>query len=107
MAIRPLLFLAAILGVGLSLSACAPQSPHRAACPAKERCLEFGNGADPTSLNPQIATAINEAAVLRELFGGMYADGPDGAPVPGVLLAEPQVSPDGLTWTFHMRPEKW
>jgi oligopeptide transport system substrate-binding protein len=107
MAVRPLFFLAAIFSVGLTLSACAPQRPQRAACPAHERCLEYGNGADPVSLNPQIATAVNEAAILRELFEGMYADGPDGAPVPGVLLGEPQVSPDGLTWTFHMRPEKW
>jgi oligopeptide transport system substrate-binding protein len=106
MASRPLLVFAAILGLGISLSACQPQTPHRAACPAGERCLEYGNGADPVSINPQLATATNEAAVLRELFEGMFTDGPDGRPVPGVAKTW-EVSPDGLVWTFHLRPEVW
>ena len=101
---RPLLIAAAILGVGISLSACQSQTPRRAACPAGERCLEYGNGADPISLNPQIATATNESAVLRELFEGMFTDGPDGAPVKGVAQSY-EVSPDGLVWTFHLRPD--
>jgi oligopeptide transport system substrate-binding protein len=104
MAFRPLLVIAAILGVGISLSACQPQTPRRAACPAGQRCLEYGNSADPISVNPQIATAVNEAAILRELFEGMFTDGPDGAPVKGVA-ASYEVSPDGLTWTFHLRPD--
>ena len=103
---RPLLVIAAILGLGISLSACQPQTPHRAACPAGERCLEYGNGADPVSINPQLATAVNESAVLRELFEGMFTDAPDGRPVPGVAKSW-EVSPDGLVWTFHMRPEVW
>ena len=103
---RPILVIAAILGVGLSLSACQSQTPHRAACPAGERCLEYGNGADPISLNPQLATATTEAAILRELFEGMLTDGPDGKAIPGVAKSW-EVSPDGLTWTFHLRPEVW
>ena len=101
---RPFLIAAAILGIGISLSACQPQTPRRAACPAGMRCLEYGNGADPISLNPQIATATNESAVLRELFEGMFTDGPDGAPIKGVAQSY-EVSPDGLVWTFHMRPD--
>ena len=104
MAFRPLLVFAAILGVGISLSACQPQT--RAACPAGLRCLEDGNGADPVSINPQLATAVNESAILRELFEGMFADGPDGRPIPGVAQSW-DVSPDGLVWTFHLRPEVW
>src|SRR5271156_5463272 len=106
MAARPLL-IPALLFLGLSLSACGPQRAARATCPPRERCLEYGNGADPVSLNPQIATAVTEAAILRELFEGMYTDGPDGTPVPGIVQGAPQVSPDGLVWTFHMRPERW
>ncbi|HEX3916621.1 MAG TPA: peptide ABC transporter substrate-binding protein [Caulobacteraceae bacterium] len=103
---RFLLLLAAILGLGLSLTACGPQTPHREPCPAGERCLEYGNGGDPQSLDPQIATTVNEAAILRELFDGMFTDNPDGSPTPG-LAKTWEVSPDGLTWTFHMRPEQW
>ncbi len=103
---RPFLVFAAILSVGISLSACQPQSPARPECPAGERCLEYGNGADPTSVNPQLATAVNEAAILRELFDGMFTDDALGRPIPGVARTW-EVSSDGLTWTFHLRPEVW
>ena len=105
MASRPILVIAAIVCVGLSLSACQPQT-HRAACASGERCLEYGNGADPISINPQIATAVNEAAILRELFEGMFTDAADGTAVPGVAQRW-EVTPDGLVWTFHLRPEVW
>jgi oligopeptide transport system substrate-binding protein len=103
---RLLLFLVGILGLGLSLTACGPQTAHRQPCPAGELCLEYGNGGDPQSLDPQIATTTNEAAILRELFDGMFTDGPDGGPIPGVAKSW-ETSPDGLVWTFHLRPEKW
>src|SRR5476651_2127758 len=104
MASRTFFVLAAILLLGTSLTACQPQT--RAACPRGERCLEYGNGADPTSLDPQIATATNESAILRELFDGLFTDGPDGQPVKGAA-DRAETTPDGLTWTFHLRPERW
>ena len=104
MAPRPLLALAATLLLGLSLMACHPQT--RAACPTGERCLEYGNTSDPNTLDPQLAQATNESAILRELFEGLYADGPRGEPILGVA-ASAQPSADGLTWTFKLRPWVW
>jgi oligopeptide transport system substrate-binding protein len=106
MAARPLLLITAFLCVGLSLSACGPQRAARQPCPTGARCLEYGNGADPTSLDPQIATAVNESAILRELFDGLYTDADDGTPRLGVAQSV-ETSADGLVWTFHLRPEKW
>ena len=105
MAARPLL-ITALLILGLSLSACGPQRAARQPCPAGARCLEYGNTADPTSLDPQIATAVNESAILRELFDGLYTDADDGTPKLGVARSV-ETSPDGLVWTFHLRPETW
>src|SRR5215472_8832701 len=99
MAPRPFPALAAILLLGLSLCACQPQT--RAACPAGERCLEYGNTSDPNTLDPQLAQATNESAILRELFEGLYADGKDGAPILGVAESA-TTSADGLTWTFKL-----
>ena len=93
--------------IGLGLAACQPKTAVRAPCPAGKLCLEYGNGADPISLDPQRITATNEAAILRELIEGLYADGPNGEPVLGVADKPPQISPDGLVWTFHLRPEVW
>jgi len=92
--------------MALGLAACQPQGADRPPCPAGQLCLEYGNGADPTTLDPQLATAVNESAILRELFEGMYADAPDGSPTAGVAQSA-HVSPDGLVWTFQMRPERW
>ena len=105
MAARPLL-ITALLCLGLSLSACGPQRATRQPCPAGARCLEFGNTADPISLDPQIATAINESEILRELFDGLYTDADDGTPRLGVAQSA-ETSADGLVWTLHLRPETW
>ena len=106
MASRSFFALAAILLLGISLTACQPQKVARQPCPAGEQCLEYGNTQEPNSLNPQIATTVGEAAVLREVFEGMYTDGPNGDPVFGIATSK-EISPDGLVWTFHMRPEVW
>jgi oligopeptide transport system substrate-binding protein len=103
---RSFLVVTAVLFVGLCLSACQPQRVARAACPAGWKCLEYGNSTDPATIDPQLAQTVNEATILRELFEGVFADGPDGAPVPGVA-ASWETSPDGLVWTFHLRPESW
>lgn len=101
------LLLAAMALIGLGLAACQSKTAVRAPCPAGKLCLEYGNGADPISLDPQRITATNEAAILRELIEGLYADGPNGEPVLGVADKPPQISPNGLVWTFHLRPEVW
>ena len=101
---RTFFALAAILIFGTSLAWC--QKVAREACPSDKRCLEEGNGQEPNSLNPQIATTVAEAAILREVFEGVYTDAADGSPMLGVA-DQAQTSPDGLTWTFHLRPETW
>ena len=102
---------AAILGVcaaALALAACgaAEQKISRPACPASQVCLEYGNSGDPTSLDPQTVTQTNEATIMRSLMEGLYQDDAEGKAVPG-LASETQTSPDGLTWTFKLRPAKW
>jgi oligopeptide transport system substrate-binding protein len=102
---RVLTFLALILAFGSSLDACQRRST-RPPCPANERCLEYGNGSDPVSLDPQRITATNEAEIVANLIEGLFTDGPDGNPAPGVALSS-ETSTDGLVWTFHLRPEVW
>ena len=95
---------AAFVLCALTLTAC--QKVARAACPAGKLCLEYGNTAESNSLDPQMATTVGEAAILREVFEGMFTDAPDGSPVRGVAQSW-ETSPDGLVWTFHLRPEVW
>lgn len=100
---------AAIIGLGaLALSGCGGDKPKvtRQACPAGKLCIEYGNSYDPNSLDPQLMTLVSEATIARASFEGLYQDDPNGRAVLG-LASDAKTSPDGLTWTFHLRPSKW
>ena len=69
--------------------------------------LRRGNGAEPASLDPHRSVGGPAANIQRDLFEGLVATAPDGAPMPGVA-ANWEVSQDGLTWMFHLRPNaRW
>ncbi|MCA9539023.1 MAG: peptide ABC transporter substrate-binding protein [Myxococcales bacterium] len=58
----------------------------------------------PDSLDPAFARSSLENLVTPNLFEGLMTYPPtDGAPQPGVAESF-SVSPDGLTWLFHLRP---
>ena len=61
------------------------------------------NGKEPESLDPAIITGQAEMRVAGSMFEGLARQDPKtGGPVPG--LAESwEISPDGRTYTFHLR----
>jgi oligopeptide transport system substrate-binding protein len=86
--------------------ACGKGAPVRPACPAGQVCLELGNEADPVSLDPAKYTGTWEDRVGGDLMMGLTQDDPEGRPIPGVAERW-ETSPDGKTWTFHLRQAKW
>jgi oligopeptide transport system substrate-binding protein len=64
--------------------------------------LRRGNGPEPESLDPHAARTESALTILRDLYEGLTAIGPDGAPV---LAAADRVavSADGMTYRFHLR----
>ena len=69
----------------------------------REQILYRGIGPEPASLDPHLATQAADYSVLSALFEGLVAEDPvDLHPVPGVAETW-EVSPDGLTYTFHLR----
>ena len=94
-----------VLAAALGLAGCGA-GPQRPACPRGETCLEYGNLSDPTSLDPQKINLTNEQVILGDLMVGLAEDGPDGRPAPGIARSW-ETSPDGLVWTFHLRPATW
>ncbi|MFM1959605.1 MAG: hypothetical protein RL588_1122 [Pseudomonadota bacterium] len=87
------------------LAGCQPQV-SRPPCPAGKTCLAWGNNTEAGTLDPQKASLVDEFAIIGDLYTGLFTDGPDAAPTPA--LAESwSTSPDGLTWTFRLRPSKW
>ncbi|TQS72513.1 peptide ABC transporter substrate-binding protein [Rhodobacteraceae bacterium] len=56
------------------------------------------------SLDPQINTDVEGSDIVRNLFEGLYNEDGNGDLVPGVAL-DHDLSDDGLTYTFHLRPD--
>ncbi len=97
---RFLSFAAALLLV--SLPACKrPES--RVAAGDRTQTLHVGNLSEPTDLDPQLITQINDSQIVICLMEGLTAMDPkDAHPVPGVAERW-ENSEDKLTWTFHLR----
>jgi oligopeptide transport system substrate-binding protein len=91
-----------ILGVALALAACHPRETP-AAAGIRTQTLLIGNGAEPEDLDPQIVTAYTDENLMLALFEGLTAiDERTSRPIPAAA-ANWDTSPDGLTWTFHLR----
>jgi oligopeptide transport system substrate-binding protein len=69
--------------------------------------LVRGGGPDPDSLDPQKARGFEAQSILRDLCEGLTTLSPRASVAPGVASSW-RVSPDGLTYTFVLRPEaRW
>ena len=70
--------------------------------------LHLGNAAEPASADPHITTGVSESYLLQSLFEGLIVKNPHTLePDPGVAQSW-NISPDGRTYTFHLRNDaKW
>ncbi len=88
--------------LGLLLAACTKrETPVEQG--TREQVLYRGLAADPSELDPHVITQLPEINVVSTLFEGLVGEDPvDLHPVPGVAESW-DVSPDALTYTFHLR----
>lgn len=98
---------AALVLLAAALPGCSKRAPDTAAAPAG-KILRISQRNEPATLDPQLATLPDEFFIIRALGEGLLLPNPEGgAPLPG-LAEKWEVSPDGLTYTFHLRPDaKW
>ena len=69
--------------------------------------LVFINGAEPETLDPALITGQPEGRIVNALFEGLLRFDRYGRSGPGVASSW-EISPDALTYTFHLRPEsRW
>ncbi len=83
-----------------ALAACSPSGGDEG------MVLNRGNGNDPISLDPHHTQGTWESNILKDLLMGLATEDAQGHPVPGAA-ARWSVSPDGKTWTFHIRKHVW
>jgi len=93
----------------LLLAGCGDGTQTRSAASktgAQGSVLNRGNGAEPKSLDPALIDGIWEGQVVGDLLLGLTTEDGAAKPIPGAAESwEP--SPDGLTWTFHLRDHSW
>jgi ABC-type oligopeptide transport system substrate-binding subunit len=72
--------------------------------PPADDVLRFNLGAEPEIYDPTFAAGQPDGRVCRLLFEGLTREDPQTlAPRPGQAYRW-EMSPDGLTYTFHLRP---
>ena len=68
--------------------------------------LNRGNGGEPGSLDPQFISGTWEANIVGDLLTGLTTLDAAAKPIPGMAESW-TVSPDGKTWSFHLRQALW
>ncbi|MFP4542299.1 MAG: peptide ABC transporter substrate-binding protein, partial [Opitutales bacterium] len=72
----------------------------------REQVLHYGNGTEPEGIDPHIVTGVTENHIISALFEGLVGIDPHTLdPLADAGAERWEVSPDGLTYTFHLRPE--
>ena len=93
-------FLAAGCGKSKSPAATLPAEPAK-------KILHVGNLAEPQGLDFQVVTGMPEHRLALTFFEGLVSEDPQFNVIPGVA-EKWEISPDGLTYTFHLRADaKW
>jgi oligopeptide transport system substrate-binding protein len=74
----------------------------------RDLVLHIGNKDEPEDLDPHVSTATSTGAILGALFEGLVRLGDDGRTILPGAAERWEVSPDGLTLTFHLREDgRW
>lgn len=97
----------------LPLAACALALTLLAACAKRETAVEegirtgtllVGNQNEPATLDPNLIDAATDMNIAVALFEGLTVlDEATSHPLPGAAERW-EISPDGLVYTFHLRP---
>ncbi len=99
--LSPYCHLLAALGL-LFFAGCKPRGTP-AERGIRDQVLYRSLSADPTDIDPHLVTILPGINVVSALFEGLVAEDPvDLHPVPGVAESW-GISPDALTYTFHLR----
>ncbi len=70
-----------------------------------DNVLQVGNGAEVQELDPHVVSGVSEHRILSALFEGLTDYAPETLePVPAVAKSW-DLSPDQLTYTFHLRED--
>jgi oligopeptide transport system substrate-binding protein len=80
----------------------------RPADPAKPpQILRLSQRNEPSDLDPATSSLPDEFFIIRALSEGLLVPGADGGSPQPAAAERWEISPDGLTYTFHLRSAQW
>lgn len=100
--------LALLLVLSTLLSACAAKAPTQGEAPVPAptgKSINIVMESEPPNIDPQIGTDLYSFLIAGHVLEGLVRVY-DGKVIPGIA-EKWEVSPDGLTYTFHLRDAKW
>jgi len=91
-----------VVSLTFALVACTKRET-RVEAGNRTQSIHIGNLSEPNDLDPQIADSTNSVTVIMAFMEGLAQYDPKtSAPVPAAAERW-EVTPDNLTWTFHLR----
>jgi oligopeptide transport system substrate-binding protein len=88
-------------------SAAATEAPPDSNLADEQVIRLYLSAEDPASLDPAIAESSDAIAIMHSLNRGLMYFDKDLNPVPSLAESMPEVSADGLTYTFTLRDAKY
>ena len=80
-----------------------PATPISSASLAPDQTFRFPISSDIGTIDPAHAGSEIDISVVRNVFSGLYGFDNDNNVVPDLATGMPDISADGLTYTFHLR----
>ena len=93
-----------LLALLLALPACGSDPPLPSAVTTGATFV-FAQGSEPRSLDPGFITDTSAGFLASNLFEGLVVWDAGAIGIQPGMAERWEVSPDGLTWTFHLRPD--
>lgn len=101
------LLLSTVLALSLGGMAFADTNPRTGEELAANQAYNYWMLDAIKSIDPQIASSVEDSDAIRSIFEGLYDEDGSGNLIPAVALSH-DISADLTTYTFHLRPEaKW
>jgi oligopeptide transport system substrate-binding protein len=93
--------LALLAASALFICGCARKTQVERA--ANDGILLMGNKVEPSTLDPQLTSSVEEGNIQRAIFEGLIGPNPANLSPEPALAESWDISPDGLRYTFHIR----
>lgn len=100
-------WLIGLVALGLVLAACGSGGSKTTSNETATQKINVASGGELSTLDSAHYTDVYSSDMIGQVVEGLYRQDKNGDPELAMAKAEPQVSEDGLVYTFKLREAKW